>query len=46
MIVLQELKLIMYLKANPNDLCLVGPVDMPPTGLPFHIVDAVPSESN
>ena len=36
----------MYLKANPNDLHLVGPVDVAPTGLSLQIVDAVPSGSN
>ena len=45
MIVLQEIKLIMYLKANPNNLHLVEPVNVPPTGLSFQIVDAVPSRS-
>ena len=33
----------MYLKANPNNLHLVRPVDAPPTGLSFQVVDAVPS---
>ena len=32
----------MYLKANINNLCLVGPFDAPPTGLSFRIVDADP----
>ena len=31
----------MYLKVNPNNLHVVGPVKMPTTGLSFQMVDAV-----